>query len=93
MLGGGLVPGSLVLLGGEPGIGKSTLVLALCGALAGADRAASCTRPARNRPPRSGCAPRASAWPAGQRPARIDVLAETAVERIVAAAEAAARRC
>ncbi|MBQ3717399.1 MAG: DNA repair protein RadA [Paludibacteraceae bacterium] len=27
VLGGGLVPGSLVLLGGEPGIGKSTLVL------------------------------------------------------------------
>lgn len=27
VLGGGLVPGSLVLLGGEPGIGKSTLVM------------------------------------------------------------------
>ena len=27
MLGGGIVPGSLVLLGGEPGIGKSTLLL------------------------------------------------------------------
>lgn len=27
VLGGGLVPGSIVLLGGEPGIGKSTLVL------------------------------------------------------------------
>ena len=27
VLGGGMVPGSLVLLGGEPGIGKSTLVL------------------------------------------------------------------
>lgn len=27
VLGGGLVPGSMVLLGGEPGIGKSTLVL------------------------------------------------------------------
>ncbi len=29
VLGGGLVPGSLVLLGGEPGIGKSTLLLQL----------------------------------------------------------------
>ncbi len=29
ILGGGLVPGSLVLIGGEPGIGKSTLVLQL----------------------------------------------------------------
>ncbi|KAA6313673.1 DNA repair protein RadA, partial [termite gut metagenome] len=27
VLGGGLVPGSLVLIGGEPGVGKSTLVL------------------------------------------------------------------
>ena len=27
MLGGGVVPGSLVLIGGEPGIGKSTLLL------------------------------------------------------------------
>ena len=27
ILGGGLVPGSLVLIGGEPGIGKSTLAL------------------------------------------------------------------
>ena len=27
VLGGGLVPGSLVLVGGEPGIGKSTLIL------------------------------------------------------------------
>lgn len=29
VLGGGIVPGSLVLLGGEPGIGKSTLLLQL----------------------------------------------------------------
>src|SRR6187402_3208777 len=27
VLGGGIVPGSLVLIGGEPGIGKSTLML------------------------------------------------------------------
>ena len=27
LLGGGIVPGSLVLIGGEPGIGKSTLSL------------------------------------------------------------------
>ena len=30
VLGGGLVNGSLILLGGEPGIGKSTLILQLC---------------------------------------------------------------
>jgi DNA repair protein RadA/Sms len=33
VLGGGLVPGSVVLVGGEPGIGKSTLLLALCARL------------------------------------------------------------
>ncbi len=32
-LGGGLVPGSLVLVGGEPGIGKSTLLLQAAGSL------------------------------------------------------------
>lgn len=34
VLGGGLVPGSLVLLGGEPGVGKSTLLLQVAGHLA-----------------------------------------------------------
>ena len=34
VLGGGLVPGSLVLLGGDPGIGKSTLVTQISGGLA-----------------------------------------------------------
>ena len=32
-LGGGLVPGSLVLIGGDPGIGKSTLILQVLGSL------------------------------------------------------------
>ncbi|HOX60850.1 MAG TPA: DNA repair protein RadA [Candidatus Magasanikbacteria bacterium] len=31
VLGGGIVPGSLILLGGEPGIGKSTLAMQLSG--------------------------------------------------------------
>ncbi len=35
VLGGGLVPGSLVLLSGEPGIGKSTLVAQIAGAQTG----------------------------------------------------------
>ena len=35
VLGGGLVPGSLVLVGGDPGIGKSTLLLQSARAMAG----------------------------------------------------------
>jgi DNA repair protein RadA/Sms len=38
ILGGGLVPGSLVLLGGSPGIGKSTLTSMALGNLQGAGR-------------------------------------------------------
>ncbi len=38
VLGGGLVPGSLVLLGGAPGIGKSTLTNMVLGHLAGSGR-------------------------------------------------------
>ena len=60
VLGGGLVPGALVLLGGEPGIGKSTLVhgdrrgrgTRWRGGL-GPSRRACCTRPARSQ--RSSC--------------------------------------
>jgi len=38
VLGGGLVPGSLVLLGGSPGIGKSTITASALGCLAAAGR-------------------------------------------------------
>ena len=34
VLGGGIVKGSLVLVGGDPGIGKSTLILQVCGSVA-----------------------------------------------------------
>lgn len=37
-LGGGVVPGSVILWGGEPGIGKSTLILQVCHAVAKAGR-------------------------------------------------------
>jgi DNA repair protein RadA/Sms len=92
VLGGGIVPGSLVLLGGEPGVGKSTLVLAVCGALArvagdtgrvlyasGEESAAQL----RMRAGRLGLAGSGIG-------ALIDVLPETSVERIVAAAESSA---
>ena len=38
VLGGGIVPGSVVLVGGEPGIGKSTILLQVAGRLEGAER-------------------------------------------------------
>jgi DNA repair protein RadA/Sms len=38
VLGGGIVPGSLVLIGGPPGIGKSTLLLQICRQLASLER-------------------------------------------------------
>ncbi len=38
VLGGGVVPGSVVLIGGEPGIGKSTLLLHLLAAIADGGR-------------------------------------------------------
>lgn len=37
VLGGGVVPGSVVLVGGDPGIGKSTLLLQCAASLAGPD--------------------------------------------------------
>ncbi len=59
--GGGFVPGSATLIGGEPGIGKSTLLIQACAALACAAAGSSMFR-ARNRPSRCACAPRASAF-------------------------------
>ena len=38
VLGGGIVPGSLILVGGDPGIGKSTLLLQVCQKLAKKER-------------------------------------------------------
>lgn len=40
VLGGGIVPGSMVLVGGEPGIGKSTLLLQIAARMQGTGRSA-----------------------------------------------------
>jgi DNA repair protein RadA/Sms len=82
VLGGGIVPGSLVLLGGSPGIGKSTLTNMALGNLAGAGRRRSTSR-ARSRRRRSSCAPSGC-------PARLSVpvIAETDLDTVLATLEA-----
>src|SRR5262245_11929262 len=47
ILGGGIVPGSAILVGGEPGIGKSTLLLQVASALS-SDTAVSAERGAKH---------------------------------------------
>lgn len=78
VLGGGLVPGSLVLLGGEPGIGKSTLLLQAAAQVAAAGRtvlycsAEESPHQVRRRGERLGLSP-----------PRLHVLAETSLERVI----------
>lgn len=85
VLGGGLVPGSVVLLGGEPGIGKSTLLLQVAARLASRAgevlyvSAEESARQVRLRADRLGAVVDG-----------LHLLAETSVERILEAA--AARR-
>ena len=82
VLGGGLVPGSLILLSGEPGIGKSTLVAQIAGApnsnlkviyASGEESAAQ----VKNRLERLNC-----------RLDKFKFISETNVEKIIAAAQA-----
>lgn len=82
VLGGGLVPGSVVLLGGDPGVGKSTLALQL------AARAAPAEAPALY------CSGEESEAQIGLRAGRtgcgsaaIDVLVESDVDEVIAAIE------
>lgn len=88
VLGGGLVAGAVVLVGGEPGIGKSTLVLQAAEGLVRSGRRRLLVASGeesrdqiRLRAARLGLLGR----PAGQ---AIEVVAETRVERIVELAEA-----
>ncbi|MCE9576508.1 MAG: DNA repair protein RadA [Deltaproteobacteria bacterium] len=84
VLGGGLVPGALVLLGGEPGIGKSTLLLQM---LAGLARRATSVLYATGEESVAQTAMRARRI--GAATDRISVVAETDVDRVIAHARAA----
>ena len=67
VLGGGVVPGGVVLIGGDPGIGKSTLLLQALAAMA--PRIESALRQRRGvGGSRSPCAPAGSASTASERP-------------------------
>ena len=88
VLGGGLVPGSLVLLGGAPGIGKSTLTNMVLGHLAGVGRrtlyvsAEESAEQVRLRAERLDLSP--SQPPHPTRPAlRVPILAETELEVVL----------
>jgi len=82
VLGGGLVPGSLVLLGGDPGIGKSTLTLSVCHNLASAG--ASCLYVSAEES-LAQIKLRADRLELGK--AELKVVAETNLERVVAQVE------
>src|SRR5919206_2391145 len=81
VLGGGLVPASLVLVGGEPGVGKSTLLLSALGAISKTRRALlvtgeESTAQVKLRAARLGGAE------------RVEILAETELDTVCATLEA-----
>ena len=86
VLGGGLVPGSVTLLGGDPGIGKSTLLLQSAAALAAHATVLYAT--GEESPQQVGL--RARRLALGAAPLRL--LADTSVERIIEAARTAMAR-
>ena len=86
VLGGGLVVGSVTLIGGEPGIGKSTLLLQSGAAMAGRVPVLYATGEESVRQ----VGLRAQRLGVGETPLRL--LAETSVEQVVAQAEASGAR-
>jgi len=83
VLGGGLVPGSLVLLGGSPGIGKSTIVTSALGNLAAAGQKALYVSGEE-----SAAQVRLRAERLGEAALTVPIVAETDLETVVATIEA-----
>lgn len=96
VLGGGLVPGSLVLLGGDPGIGKSTLLLQSAQAMAAsasvlyvsAEESAQQVRLRWRRLGASGTGPEDDAGGGSSAQASFQLLAETDLELVLQELEA-----
>jgi DNA repair protein RadA/Sms len=82
VLGGGLVRGSVVLIGGDPGIGKSTLILQALAALDGRMRSLYVTGE------ESLAQVAARAQRLGLSIGAVEACAETSIERVLAEAEA-----
>src|SRR5256885_10625609 len=80
VLGGGLVPASLVLVGGEPGVGKSTLLLTALGAISKERRALLVTGEESSAQVKLRAARLGGAE-------RVEILAETELENVVATLE------
>jgi DNA repair protein RadA/Sms len=83
VLGGGLVPGAVVLVGGEPGVGKSTLLLQAAAAMAQPDRPVLYVTGEESPAQVSGRARRLGAGRPG-----LYLLAETSLEAILLQVEA-----
>jgi DNA repair protein RadA/Sms len=83
VLGGGIVPGSLVLIGGSPGIGKSTLTAAALGNLAAAGRSVLYVSGEE-----SPAQVKLRAERLGTDALRVPIVAETDLEAVVATVEA-----
>jgi DNA repair protein RadA/Sms len=89
VLGGGVVPGSLVLIGGEPGIGKSTLLLQAAAHFAQAvgpvlySSGEESEHQIKSRGERLGVSPSKGTGSSSAAPAPLYILAETCLERIL----------
>ena len=83
VLGGGLVPGSLVLLGGSPGIGKSTITAGALGNLAAAGRSVLYVSGEE-----SAAQVRLRAERLGPHALGVPIVAETSLEPVIATIEA-----
>ena len=79
VLGGGLVPGSLVLIGGEPGIGKSTLLLQVSVSSGRDERRGGLRQRRGNAAPDAGCEP--NGWVLSGE--RLYLLAENNLDSII----------